>query len=96
MEKLTKEEVRHVAALGRLKLTKEEEDKYARDLYLLFEEINKVKNINLEGDIMIAPPTNECVLREDKSVEIDNPSKLISLAPNNSLNYIEVAGVFDE
>lgn len=96
MEKLSKKEVEHVASLGRLILNEEEKDKYAHDLYMLLNEINKIKQIDIEGDCLIAPPTNDCVLREDIPVSHDEPEKLISNAPNNSLNFIEVAGVFDE
>ena len=96
MEKLSKKEVEHVASLGRLILNEEEKDKYARDLYVLLNEINKIKQIDIEGEGLIAPPTNDCVLREDVPVSHESPEKLISNAPNNSLNFIEVAGVFDE
>ena len=96
MDKLTKEEVIHVADLARLSLSKDEEEKYARELYLLFEEINKIQTLDIDGDIMIAPSTNKCVLREDVAKNKEDASSLIKNAPNNSLNFIEVAGVFDE
>ena len=96
MEKLTRKEVEHVASLGRIILKEEEKDKYARDLYLLLNEINKIKELNIDGDILIAPTENKCVLREDSAMDHEDPTKLISNAPNNSLNFIEVAGVFDE
>ena len=96
MEKLTKKEVEHGASLGRLILKEEEKEKYARDLYLLLNEINKIKEINIKGDVLIVPTENKCALRDDKPASHENPNSLISNAPNNSLNFIEVAGVFDE
>lgn len=96
MDRLTKDEVRHVADLARLSLSEFEEEKYARELYLLLEEINKIQEINVEEDPMIAPYTNDCALREDIGVNKEDAKSLIENAPNNSLNFIEVAGVFDE
>lgn len=96
MEKLTKEEVLHVAELARLNLSNSEIDKYARDLYLLLEEINKIQNINIDGDVMISPSSCNCDLNEDVPIVCDYASNIIKNAPNNSLNFVEVAGVFDE
>lgn len=96
MEKLTKDEVLHVAELARLKLSDLEIDKYARDLYLLLEEINKIQNIDIDGDVMISPSMCDCDLSEDVPVVCDYSSEIIKNAPNNSLNFVEVAGVFDE
>ena len=96
MEKLTKDEVLHVAELARLELSDLEIDKYARDLYLLLEEINKIQKIDIDGNVMISPSTCDCDLNEDVPVVCDYSSEIIKNAPNNSLNFVEVAGVFDE
>ncbi len=96
MEKLTKEETLHVASLARLKLTKDEEEKYARELYMIFNEINKIKDLDIDGDIMISPSNNQCALREDNPVNSNNCDELIENAPLHELGFIEVAGVFDE
>ena len=96
MEKLTKEEVLHVAELARLELSDLEIDKYARDLYLLLEEINKIQKIDIDGNVMISPSTCDCDLNEDVPEVCDYSSEIIKNAPNNSLNFVEVAGVFDE
>ncbi len=96
MDKLTKEETLHVASLARLKLTEDEEEKYARELYLIFEEINKIKDLDIDGDTMISPCTNKCILREDKPVISENYNEIVENSPSHELGFIEVAGVFDE
>ena len=96
MEKLTIDETLHVASLARLELTKEEEEKYARELYLIFNEINKIKDLDIDGDIMISPSTNKCALRDDTPVISDNYNDIVENSCSHELGFIEVAGVFDE
>ena len=43
---LTKEEVMHVAHLARIEITEEELEKYQKDLKILFDEIDKIKDLN--------------------------------------------------
>lgn len=48
MDKLSREEVLHVAELGRLWLSEEEIEKFSYQLKLLFNEIDKINDIKLE------------------------------------------------
>ena len=97
MNKLSKEEVMHVAKLGRLDLLDEETDKFSYQLKELFNEIDKINEIDLEvEDTLISPCEDECVLFKDKSVCFKNPKVLIENAPKKFDNFIEVAGVFNE
>ena len=97
MDKLTKEEVLHVADLGKLKLSEEDIDRFSYQLKSLFNEIDKVNEIDVsieEG--MISPLNNECELFSDEYTCFSNPNRLIDNAPEKLENFIEVAGVFDE
>lgn len=97
MEKLSKEEVLHVASLGRLWLEEEEVEKFSYQLRVLLDhidKINKVKINDCEG--LIAPQTNDCLLRKDEVSIFKNTNNLIENAPNTFDKFIEVAGVFDE
>lgn len=97
MDRLSKDEVLHVAELGRLKLSDEEIEKFSYQLKALFSEIEKVNEIDLEvSDGMIAPSTNNCVLREDEVITCSNTKELIENAPCKFDNFIEVGGVLDE
>lgn len=97
MDKLTKEEVLHVAELGRINLSDEDIERYAYDLKALFDEINKINEIKLdEEDILIAPSTNDCVLSSDEAIDFSCKEKLIDNAPTRFDRFVEVVGVFDE
>ena len=94
---LREEEVLHVADLGKLDLTEEEIDRFSYQLKSLFNEIDKVNEIDVsveEG--MISPLDNKCDLFEDEYTISQNTDKLIENAPERLENFIEVAGVFDE
>ena len=97
MDKLSKEEVLHFAELGRLKLTDEEIDKFSYQLKSLFNEIDKINEINLDvNDTLINPSDIECKLSSDKSIVFDDPEVFINNAPKKFDNFIEIRGVFDE
>ena len=97
MDKLTKDEVLHVASLGKLKLSEEEVDKFSYELKLLFDEINKINELKLDAkEGMISPSNNKCAMFNDEVIVFSKPSSLIENAPSRFENFIEVAGVFDE
>ena len=97
MDKLTNEEVLHVANLGKLELNDEEVERFAYQLKELFNEIDKVNEIDVpvkEG--IFSPLNSECELFSDEFSTFQNTNKLIENAPEKLENFIEVAGVFDE
>ena len=97
MDKLTKEEVLHVADLGKLDLSDEEIDRFSYQLKELFNEIDKVNEINVSVEEGIfSPLNNECEMFSDDYKTFDGPERLIENAPEKLENFIEVAGVFDE
>lgn len=97
MNKLSKEEVLHVADLGKLYLKEEEIDKFSYQLKELFNEIDKINEVDLEvNEVLISPNTNKCELSSDTYTTFENPRILIGNAPKKFDNFIEVAGVFDE
>ena len=97
MDKLSKEEVLHIADLGKLDLSDEEIDKFSYQLKSLFNEIDKVNEIdvNVEKGIF-SPLDNKCELFSDDYTVFEKPERLIENAPEKLENFIEVAGVFDE
>ena len=92
---LTKEEVLHVAHLARIEITEEELEKYQRDLKILFDEIDKIKDLNdFDEDKMIAPWENDFdINRESVSVDKDN---LLLNVPKKKGNFIEVPVMVNE
>ena len=97
MDKLTNEEVLHVADLGKLELNDEEIEKFAYQLKELFNEIDKVNEINIEEkEGIFSPLDNKCEMFPDEYRTFKNTNRLIENAPEKLENFIEVAGVFDE
>ncbi len=61
MKRLSEEELMHVASLARLELSTEEIAKFATDLPLILDDIEKIKAVILDDetrDIMISPSQN--------------------------------------
>ena len=90
-EKLTKEEVMHVADLARIALTEEEIKKFQVELKKLLDDVEKIGEIEgYDDDILIAPWEEETTLREDKPSDMLDPKKVVENAPTHTGNYISV------
>lgn len=96
-DKLTKEEVLHVAHLARIKVDEDEIEKYQVELQKLLNDVDKIKAVEgYDEERMIAPWSKDTTLREDKSGEMLNPKEVLKNAPKHSGNYIEVPIVISE
>lgn len=92
---LTKEEVLHVAHLARIEITEEELEKYQRDLKILFDEIDKIKDLNdFDEDKMIAPWEEDIDINRE-SVPVDNDNLLLNV-PKKKGNFVEVPVMVNE
>lgn len=96
-DKLSKEEVLHVANLARIKVTEEEIEKYQVDLKTLLNEVEKINEVEgYDEEILIANWHDNTVLRKDEPGEMLNPKEVLKNAPKHSGNYIEVPVVISE
>ena len=96
-DKLTREEVLHVAELARIKISEEEIEKYQIDLKKLLKDVEKINDVKgYDDEILIANWSEATVLRKDESKEMLNPKQVIENAPRHSGNYIEVPVVISE
>jgi aspartyl-tRNA(Asn)/glutamyl-tRNA(Gln) amidotransferase subunit C len=92
---LTKEEVMHVAHLARIEITDDEVLKYQKDLKVLFDEIDKIKDLDdFDEDKMFSPSENTFDL-DRKSVEVDKDNLLMNV-PKKKGNFIEVVVMMNE
>ena len=97
MEKLSREEVLHVAELARIKISEEEIKKYQVQLKQIMDSVDKIKDVKgYDDEMLIANWSEQTSLREDESGEMLNPKKVIENAPRHSGNYIEVPVVIGE
>jgi aspartyl-tRNA(Asn)/glutamyl-tRNA(Gln) amidotransferase subunit C len=93
---ISKEEVKHIAKLARLGITKKEEEKFTRELSSILDYIEKLKEIDVSK---IEPMTHsilvESVMRDDeaKSESIETKNKLIEAAPDKKERYLKVKSI---
>ena len=96
-EKLSKEEVLHVAQLARIKVTEEEIEKYRIELKQLLNEVEKINDVvGYDDNILISCWNDSTVLRKDEAGDMLTPKEVIENAPRHSGNYIEVPVVIKE
>lgn len=88
MNELTREEVLHVAHLARIDVTEEDINKYKIQLKQILDEINRINELDVDGDILISPTDNKNVYRED--VGNNEDVDVLRNAPKKSGNYIEI------
>ena len=97
LDRLTKEEVRHVANLARLNVSDDEIDKYARDLKILLDEVDKIKDIDvLTEEVLVTPVEHEAVLRNDNDTSSINFNSVKDNVPVVSGNFVEVPVMVNE
>jgi len=96
-EKLSREEVLHVAELARIKVNEDEIEKYQIELKQLLNDIEKINNVvGYDDDILISCWDDKTNLRTDEPGEMLTPKEVLENAPRHSGNYIEVPVVINE
>ncbi len=97
MEKLTREEVLHVATLARIKVTDEEIEKYQVELKQILNEVEKINDVKgYDDERLIAPWSDETTPREDIEKDMLEPKEVLKNVPRKNGNYIEVPVVIGE
>ena len=92
---LTKEEVLHVAHLARIEITPEELEKYQKDLKILFDEIDKIKDLDdFDDDKMISPCENSFDINSDMH-EVEKNNLLLNV-PKKKGNFVEAPVMINE
>ncbi len=96
-EKLTREEVLHVANLARIEIDEEELAMYQVKLKQILNEIEKINEVtSYDEGMLICPTENKCKLREDTAGEMLEPREALKNAPRSSGNYFSVPVVIGE
>ena len=92
---LSKEEVLHVAHLARIEITEEELEKYQKDLKVLFDEIDKIKDLDdFDEDKMFSPCENSFDINSNMN-EVDKDNLLLNV-PKKKGNFVEVPVMVNE
>ena len=96
-EKLSREEVLHVANLARIKLTEGEIEKYQVELKKLLTDVEKINEVEgYDEDILIACWDEFARLRKDEVGNMLDPKQVVENARHHAGNYIEVPVVIGE
>ena len=96
-EKLTKEEVLHVANLARIRVDEEEIEKYQVELKKLLNDVEKINDVKgYDEEMLIAPWDHNADLRCDETGDMLDKEAVLKNAPNHSGNYITVPVVIGE
>lgn len=97
MDKLSKEEVLHVAHLARISLTDEEIEKFRVQLKVLMDDIDKIKDVkDYDEEMMYTPIEDNTRLREDVVGEMLSAKEATINAPAKNGSFIEVPVMINE
>lgn len=94
---ITREEVRHIAKLARLKLTEEEEKSFQKELSSILDYFNLLKEVDVKSSLLTQEKNGliENVVREDK-IKKQSPKSadaLLKAAPEEEKKHIKVKAV---
>lgn len=97
MEKLSKEQVLHVAHLARINLEESEIEKYQVQLKKLIDDIDKIKDIKgYDEDMLITPVEYKSELRKDEKGPMLDYREAMKNVPNSNGNFVEVPVMINE
>ena len=92
---ITREEVQHIAKLARLGLIEKEINKFQKELSLILDYIEKLKEVDVSN---VAPESHailvENVSRNDEVSPRPGGRKLLDLAPDKKDGFLKVKSVF--
>lgn len=97
MDKLTKEEVMHIAYLARINLDEKEIEKYQVELKKLMDDIDKIKDVKgYDDELMFSPITHNAPLREDVEGKMLDYKTVMKNVPHSTGNFVEVPVMLNE
>jgi len=91
---LTKEEVLKIAKLARIELTEKEVEKFQKEVSMVLEYVDELKQVNVEGLEEVAQVTGLVnVQRDDKAIDYGNREEILSQAPETKDGYYKVKAI---
>lgn len=91
---LSKEQVEHIAALARLKLSPKEIEKFTSELTLILDYVEQLAEVNTEGvELKDQFISAENVFREDKSRKSLSRDDALANAPDKDDEFFKVPKV---
>ncbi len=97
MDKLTKEEVNHIAHLARIGMSDSDVEIFQVELKKLLDEVSKITDIKgYDDEIMFTPSENKATMREDIEGEMLSAKEALANAPKKNGNFVEVPVMINE
>ena len=97
MDKLTKEEVNHIAHLARIGMSDSDVEIFQVELKKLLDEVSKITDIKgYDDEIMFTPSENTATMREDIEGEMLSAKEALANAPKKNGNFVEVPVMINE
>ena len=91
---ISKDEVKHIAALARIGLEEKEIEKFSHDLSSILDFIEQFKEVDVSGVEPTAHITGlENRTRDDIAREFENKEKIVKLFPEEKNGYDKVKSV---
>jgi len=89
---ISSKEVRHIAALARLNISRKEEGKFQQDLSAVLDYVEKLKKVDVSETKETSHPLFlKNVFRKDEAEK--GAENLLDLAPETKDNYIKVKSI---
>ena len=97
MDKLTKEEVNHIAHLARIGMSDSDVEIFQVELKKLLDEVSKITDIKgYDDEIIFTPSENKATMREDIEGEMLSAKEALANAPKKNGNFVEVPVMINE
>lgn len=85
-------EVRHIAALARLTISKKESETFRKDLSAILDYVEKLKKADVSGTMETSHPLSiKNIFRQDEASK--SAGNLLESAPETKDNYIKVKSI---
>lgn len=90
---ITKEEVKHIAKLARIKLTEDEIEKMQKDLSSVLDYFNLLKKVGKPGEEEAAAQKSGSATRKDEARQSGLADELVAASPDRKDDYIKVKAI---
>lgn len=92
----TKEDIIKLAKLSMIEINDAEIESYRLTLSKKLNEIDEIREVEIDRDILIAPFTENVKMREDIAESTLTPEEILNNAPAKAANMIEVPVMINE
>ena len=91
---ISTDQVKHIAKLARIRLTKEQQTRFAKQLSGIFEHIETLRSVNTDNVEATSQVTGLAnVSRRDEIQAADNRTEILDQMPDRADDYLKVKAI---